>query len=243
MADSSDDDVPLATMRQSAGTTAHASEKRQDESKDALVKKEMKEEEVSGCMESPAKVAGSVQKDKGTKTPKKASTKPKIEPKDEPKKARKVFDKPGQTRETPGEEDPQRRFYTSLLQQIPTSDMAKKWCVMAGLLPEEDARKWVEQNAKKKVNAGKSQTIAKKKATPRKSPKPAVKKERTPKAKKKASVEYRDDPSDSDEEVLPTKKVRKDLSLLSASAKKQKDKVTFSDSDSDDVPLAKIASL
>ena len=241
MADSSDDDVPLATVRQSVVATVPASERRPGfESTGTVVKKEIKEEEIRGDGESPVKVTRtSEQKDERTKTSKKASTKSKVEVKDEPKKVRKVFDKPGQTRETPGEEDPQRRFYTSLLQQIPTSDMAKKWCVMAGLLPEEDARKWVEQNSKKKVSTVKSQTSAKKKATPRKS---AVKKERPPKGKKKTSVEYRDDPSDSDEEILPKKKVRKNLSLLSPSAKKQKDKITFSDSDSDEVPLAKIAS-
>jgi len=46
------------------------------------------------------------------------------------KRERKEFDLPGQTRETPIESDGMRKFYASLLQQNPESEMAKKWCCM-----------------------------------------------------------------------------------------------------------------
>ena len=38
-----------------------------------------------------------------------------------------------QTKPTPDERDPARRFYTSLLKQNKNSKMAKKWCIERGL--------------------------------------------------------------------------------------------------------------
>ncbi|KAL3135432.1 hypothetical protein ABBQ32_007614 [Trebouxia sp. C0010 RCD-2024] len=40
---------------------------------------------------------------------------------------KKEYEKPGQTRDTPSEIDPLRRFYTTLREQRPDSEMAKKW--------------------------------------------------------------------------------------------------------------------
>eukprot|EP00198_Chlamydomonas_reinhardtii_P004933 XP_001694269.1 predicted protein [Chlamydomonas reinhardtii] len=48
---------------------------------------------------------------------------------------------PGQTREAPPETDSLRKFYTSLLEQIPESEMAKKWCLQHGLLSRDEAEK------------------------------------------------------------------------------------------------------
>lgn len=42
---------------------------------------------------------------------------------------------PGQKHSTPPEDDTLRRFYTSLLEQKPDSEMAFKWCLERGLLP------------------------------------------------------------------------------------------------------------
>lgn len=156
------------------------------------------------------------------------------------KKARKVYDMPGQTRDTPGDEDPQRRFYTSLLEQIPSSELAKKWCVMHGLLPLEDAKKWVDKHGKKTVA-----TSSKTKKAPATRAKEPSKKTGSAKAskKKKSSNQpvYKEDPPDSDDEVVPAKKsrvVHKSPKVpAAASGSKFKDAMHFSDSDSD-VPLA-----
>lgn len=48
--------------------------------------------------------------------------------KEKVKKARTTYERLGQTRETPPEGDPLRRFYTSLYEENPESLMARKWC-------------------------------------------------------------------------------------------------------------------
>ena len=167
------------------------------------------------------------------------------------KKPRKVYDMPGQTRDTPDEEDPLRRFYTSLLEQIPSSEMAKKWCVIHGLVSIEEAKKWVAKYGKKSAPAtAKKRNVsavggkpAAKKATKKASTgKPAAKKAKATSVKK---ATYKEDPSDSDEEVIPKKRlkvVRKSKVPSSSPIAKFKDSLNFSDSDSD-VPLAqKVAS-
>lgn len=58
-----------------------------------------------------------------------------------PAKVKKEYELPGQTRETPPETDPVRKFYTSLLDQNPTSEMAQRWCIQYGVLPLEEARR------------------------------------------------------------------------------------------------------
>ena len=60
---------------------------------------------------------------------------------------KKVYDLPGQIRDTPDESDPTRKFYASLLEQRPDSAMALKYCVQSGLCPREQAEKWVKKNA------------------------------------------------------------------------------------------------
>jgi hypothetical protein len=54
---------------------------------------------------------------------------------------------PAQTKDTPDESDPLRRFYTTLLAQVPASEMARRWCAQFGLLPRADAEKWVLEQA------------------------------------------------------------------------------------------------
>ena len=53
------------------------------------------------------------------------------------KNQKKKFPLIGQTKETPEENDPLRKFYASLLKQKPTSEMAIKWCTEHGLLPNQ----------------------------------------------------------------------------------------------------------
>jgi hypothetical protein len=57
----------------------------------------------------------------------------------EPKKksVKKEFLMEGQTKATPPENDSLRKFYTSLLKQNKKSEMALKWCIEHGLLPEQ----------------------------------------------------------------------------------------------------------
>lgn len=66
---------------------------------------------------------------------------------------KKEYDLPGQTRETPAENDSLRLFYVSLLAQRPGSEMARRWCAQHGLLSRADAEKWVEEQAAKKGKA------------------------------------------------------------------------------------------
>ena len=58
---------------------------------------------------------------------------------------RKEYPNPGQRRDTPSASDPQRKFYASLLKQVPSSEMATTWCLIHGLLPRAQA----EQLARK----------------------------------------------------------------------------------------------
>ena len=48
------------------------------------------------------------------------------------------YDKPGQTKPTPPENDSLRKFYTSLLSQNPNSEMAIRWCTEHGLVSVEE---------------------------------------------------------------------------------------------------------
>jgi hypothetical protein len=61
----------------------------------------------------------------------------KIITKKTPAKKEKLFPKLGQTKPTPGDRDPLRKFYTSLLEQKPDSEMAIKWCTDHGLFPNQ----------------------------------------------------------------------------------------------------------
>lgn len=145
-------------------------------------------------------------------------------------RVKRVFDMPGQTRDTPGEvrkqisvlstnfaslsffpsllinysilaslhllflcyiqEDPLRRFYTTLLEQDPDSEMARRWCAMTGLLPRNEAENWVAEQTKKKLSGKSSpmKSVPKKKsnasatAPKRKAPAPTKKKKSSTKA-------------------------------------------------------------
>jgi hypothetical protein len=57
------------------------------------------------------------------------------------KRERKTYEMPGQTKETPDETDPIRKFYESLSTQKPDSAMAQKWLMQHGMLPREVAQK------------------------------------------------------------------------------------------------------
>lgn len=63
---------------------------------------------------------------------------------------KKEYELPGQTRDIPPENDGLRRFYTTLLEQKPRSEMARKYCVMYGLLSRAEAEAWVEEQARRK---------------------------------------------------------------------------------------------
>lgn len=71
---------------------------------------------------------------------------------------KKVYEMPGQTRDTPPEEDPLRRFYTSLLEQVPNSEMARRWCAIHGLLDTKAAAAWVEEQARRRGNKSPSKS-------------------------------------------------------------------------------------
>lgn len=66
--------------------------------------------------------------------------------------------------------DPLRKFYTSLLKQRPESEMARRWCAMHGLLPEEEAAAWVEQQAAKRAAQRPSSRQGQSRGSPAKRP-------------------------------------------------------------------------
>uniref|UniRef100_A0A1D2AGN4 Uncharacterized protein n=1 Tax=Auxenochlorella protothecoides TaxID=3075 RepID=A0A1D2AGN4_AUXPR len=133
-------------------------------------------------------------------------------------RVKKEYGLPGQTRDTPDEADPLRKFYTSLLVQRPASDMARKWCVMHGLLSEAEAAAYVDEVAAKKLaarppsrQAAGSASPAPKRAASGQAPKrksmgsaktaPGAKHK-----KEEEDVEWSDDGSE--QEVLPSKQRR-----------------------------------
>lgn len=108
-------------------------------------------------------------------------------------RVKKEFSMPGQTRETPPENDPLRKFYASLREQRPDSELARKWCAMHGLLSKTEAIQYVED-----VRTGK---IGKARSTPVKSAvngyNQAKKKPEAQKpASKRKALQYSDDDSD-----------------------------------------------
>ncbi len=64
------------------------------------------------------------------------------------KKVRPKFDRPGQTRPTPPEGDPLRRYYMSLYSQQPDSTLAQRFCAQHGLMPLELAEKWAAEHGR-----------------------------------------------------------------------------------------------
>ena len=120
---SSDDDVPLAQIKAKAKAKAN---KDKTPKKKAAVKKGTPTRPLSSAKDTKKKV---VKKEPSASQP--------------VKRERKTYDMPGQTRDTPDENDPLRRFYESLHTEKPESEMARKWCVVHGLLPLAEAKKWV----------------------------------------------------------------------------------------------------
>ena len=90
---------------------------------------------VKKAVPSGAKSAATVKKQNGASTNTKAKATVGV------KRERKTYEMPGQTRDTPDETDPVRKFYESLSKQKPDSAMAKKWLLQHGMLPKDAAEK------------------------------------------------------------------------------------------------------
>lgn len=153
----------------------------------------------------------------------------------------------------PPETDPARKFYTSLLQQIPSSEMAKRWCLRFGVLPPDQAKVIWAELEKKGKSMGKSPAVAVK-TKPRlakvedeedeEDERPKAKKApRSTGAKSKRPNEDDDDDDDdeSDEPIVKKGRVKKEAK---ASVKKPvaKKDVAFDDGglgedDDDDKPI------
>lgn len=111
--------------------------------------------------------------------------------------------------------DPLRRFYTSLLQQNPESEMARRWCAIHGLLERDDAEEWVAEQARKKGRASPTKAPAKRTST-------GTKSQPKPKAKKKAVIAAESDvslSSDSDAPIAAKKPKKKAAAEPSVKAK------------------------
>lgn len=133
-------------------------------------------------------------------------------------RVKRVFDMPGQTRDTPGEEDPLRRFYTSLLEQDPTSEMARRWCAMTGLLPRDQAEKWVKEQTKRKLS-GKSSPI--KSAAKKKAPSASVPKRKVPAPEQQKSKKVKAEKRSDDEADFKSAKKAKHAPTSKASSEKK----------------------
>ena len=258
---SSDDDVPLGQKFQVVGSNDGEGTK-DGEIKPPKAGSGQRLESQVPNLNQKRKVAPS----KLTKSePKKMASEKKASPSKEKSaemtKTKRVFEKPGQTRPEPEEDDPLRKFYTSLLEQVPDSEMAKRWCVMSGLLSVEEATAWVAKNGKKKstsspqkksssrktgskvkaVRTGKHKSVSVKKL---KDGKKSKGKARTAKVKI-----ISEDELSSDSEVMPKKgssRRKSDTPKTGKADSRTKKDVAFfdggldeSDSD-DDIPLAQI---
>lgn len=168
---------------------------------EAAVKKEAaaaaKKEEAAAKKEEAAGKKGKADAAKVTAAKKEVEAK---EAEIKAKREKKEYPNIGQTRDTPPETDPLRKFYTSLLSQRPDSEMAKKWCLQCGLLDQSEAEKVIRQlgrsPAKPAARAGaKTQTA---KDNPAKRPAPKRKSEdakTTPRTKLKYE-EFSDEDDD-----------------------------------------------
>lgn len=250
MSDSDDDNVPLA-VRKPAPAAAQPPRRAAAPTK-LLVETDSDEDDLPIAKKKAAKPAPRPATKASPKEPKPAAVKrkapaadkaqqPKAKKKatDKPEKEKKVYDLPGQTRDTPEENDPLRKFYATLLEQRPDSGMARKWCVQYGLLSKQEALAWVE--GVRDVRSGRTpvkvRPVAKRPA-PRPVPKAAK--------GKKAGV----DSEDEDEFKPPSKPTSAAAKKLAAPGKAaakvparvKKEEFNFSgDSDDDNVPIGKRA--
>ena len=149
---------------------------------------------------------GKIKMSGAKKKPKKAKKKPAKKAPSGPVKEKKVYDLPGQKKDTPEEGESLRKFYSSLRKQIPESVMAEQWLMEHGLLPADEAakayKKFLIRKGRDPKKAGGSSGSKPSASKPKPKPKPAVKKEhKSPVAKKASGIKRKaldDDDSDSD---------------------------------------------
>lgn len=241
MASSSEDEIPLAQRnsdKRKAKQEAVA-ESCVGESPDPKAENgdQQKKDEPEDVEEKPPpekkrkKSSDSVPKAKQAAAKKQEKAEPK---KTDTKDAAKVtkpkvkYDMPGQTQPTPSTGEPLAKFYMSLLKQKPDSEIAPKWLVQRGLLPQEEAEAWLKKNGKSTTSKSpsKPRVAAGQKAGARKSKdkpaqaakKPAKKPARAPRKGNKDVLEsdpdeYESaseggDDSASEDEVMPQKSKR-----------------------------------
>ena len=114
-------------------------------------KKESKDSKVSKDS-SPKKPSS----DKQSKPSKKENTlqskpkKPTKESNDDEEPLHEIQKKPGQKHAEPSLDDPTRAFYETLFEQNPSSQMAQKYCLEYGLLPEDMALTLISKLRNKK---------------------------------------------------------------------------------------------
>ncbi|CAN6485695.1 unnamed protein product [Victoria cruziana] len=128
-------------------------------------------------------------------------------------KVKKVYDLPGQKHDPPQERDPLRIFYETLYEQVPTSEMAAFWLMERGLLPEDVAKKVYEKklkkNAQQKVGTPAKAATMKKSVKSAEKTSPASKSVKASKSEPKPSKRQKPDTSDSDDDFIVSKVVKK----------------------------------
>ncbi|GIL52455.1 hypothetical protein Vafri_8332 [Volvox africanus] len=246
MSSDSEDDAPLIRRANTKGAASAPAIKQEHNATKkpvaikAEVKVEVKEEDTTGAKGPQVKELQNEAKAKGRekKTPvakgkagtkgedaalngKAAAAPKKVKEEGKQPREKKEYDMPGQTREPPPETDSLRKFYTSLLEQRPESELAKKWCLTHGLLPREEAEDLVAQ-LKKSKPAIKSPA----KPSARSESKSAAAKPRRPTEKAPAPKRQR-------QAVPPPKKSRAKYSDV------EDESSSDSDEDDDDEPIVK----
>lgn len=122
-------------------TESQASPAKQD--KEKKPKKVKHSSEETKAPEVPAE-----EKPKSAKKEKKSPP-----PQDDEDMAQDVPKRPGQKHVEPSLDDPTRAFYESLYEQNPDSEMAQKYCLDHGLVPEDIATSLVAKFKAKRNNA------------------------------------------------------------------------------------------
>lgn len=197
MSDSSDDQ-PLSKIKIEQDDSDSS-----DDAPLAVKKTKAKPKRKPAKKKTPAKKAAAKKKTTQKATTKKETT---------VKRQRKVYDKPGQKKDTPEELDVLRMFYESWHTEMPDHPMPEEWCMIHGIF---DMKKQVQVAKKYVKTSAKTATKRKKPATKKKTTKKKTTKKKT--TKKKTNTKKK-----------PAKK-------------KRKVKVEESDSSSEDVPLAAAA--
>mmetsp|Transcript_39175 Transcript_39175/g.47431 ORF Transcript_39175/g.47431 Transcript_39175/m.47431 type:complete len:202 (-) Transcript_39175:553-1158(-) len=177
---SEEDDVPLVARKKaapedkpkSAGAAEtkpripkRASTSKPDTSTNVKPAAKTVKKETKPSTKPPSKAKAPAKAPAKSKTPAKEAGKNDA---DADKKEKKIYDLPGQKRDPPEEGESLRKFYTSLRQQKPESEMAEVWLMEHGLLDADEAQDAFDRQKLRKERARLGPVVTKAKDNGRK---------------------------------------------------------------------------